>query len=730
MTLLSSFCSCSREDMLFPEKEPHEVLEDTPEEILVAVSGKYSVESVSQSETEYIFSFDSPSPITIRREYPEGIPSVSVPRSVVGSYHEDGRDIIVEFVDGKTASLQFSAWLSVRFNGNALCFDGDDTPKELTFEVTDSCPDSISVSVDWDRELVRCEPLFDALTQEGKIVVCPVEDKQFATQLSVRVSNGRKTVIRTVSVSRTDFRFADGTLSKEFSFPDYERYFELEMHCADTSVKVSTSAEWIRATVTTANVDGVDRTVACILVSENREKVTRTATVSITRTGSSVVIPVTVRQAGFGTEGSLRYGLESFYGSLNGNSWARHDNWCTDRPLFEWYGVSACQLTSKSLFGEEGFVYFGTDDRWSLDLAANGMRGEIPMCFWKACRSFENIRISSEYLPTSTVPACVWHDGLVSLDLSMSFMNVPLTDAVKNAVSLKMLDIQCCNVGGCLPEAFTGMTSLERVNMRECSISGHLPASIGNLKNLRELYLDHNMSFGGTLPDSFYSLVSLTDFDISATEIGGVLKREIRNLRNLEGFWICGCEFEGTIPEEFGLIGNLVGYDFDGNYFTALPEFVRYYGYNSRYAKEWVGSAGFPVGVPYYQRNKDAGRPENYIVEVPDCIELGEIIVDGKPLRRPGYYVDFSKCRQLPFPVWAHVRYGIWCWTIGRIDEMKYPLYPVADDLQYPADEYYYDGTDWRHPKLEFPAREYYRDGDRWMHDPLCPWDREYVDGL
>ena len=33
--------------------------------------------------------------------------------------------------------------------------------------------------------------------------------------------------------------------------------------------------------------------------------------------------------------------LEAFYRSADGDNWSRHDNWCTDKPLNEWYGVNA-----------------------------------------------------------------------------------------------------------------------------------------------------------------------------------------------------------------------------------------------------------------------------------------------------------------------------------------------------------------------------------------------------
>lgn len=31
--------------------------------------------------------------------------------------------------------------------------------------------------------------------------------------------------------------------------------------------------------------------------------------------------------------------LEAFYRSADGDNWSRHDNWCTDKPLNEWYGI-------------------------------------------------------------------------------------------------------------------------------------------------------------------------------------------------------------------------------------------------------------------------------------------------------------------------------------------------------------------------------------------------------
>ena len=46
--------------------------------------------------------------------------------------------------------------------------------------------------------------------------------------------------------------------------------------------------------------------------------------------------------------------LEAFYRSADGDNWSRHDNWCTDKPLNEWYGVNAIynhQTGEERVFG-------------------------------------------------------------------------------------------------------------------------------------------------------------------------------------------------------------------------------------------------------------------------------------------------------------------------------------------------------------------------------------------
>lgn len=673
--------------------------------------------------------FFEPAPISLKKEYPNGIKEVRLEKSAVKSIVDATRNLNIEFRDGKTVALQYYAWIDVHLNADFVSFDEKGSPQTVFYLVEDSSPEEFSVEVFGADEWVNIEIIPDKSGKGGAITFSPKVSGKFTQTASIQFSNGMRSLEIPFTIICEDFKFADGSVSKSFQFKEYERYFEIRMNEADKGVEVLVPDEcrsWLQAVSSTVNVDEVDLTYICVLVSENTENAVREACLTVRREGIRRELPIEIRQIGADSPGALKKGLVEFYRALGGDRWQENENWCSDKPMFEWYGVTASNVTAKTLFGQDGFTYFGTDDKWFLELGGNNMQGTIPEEFWQACENFSSIRITYEYLAGSSLSPLVWHDELEVLDLSMTFMDANLTPAIAKTENLLYLNLQCCNVNGALPTELTGLKNLQEINLRECGVTGVIPSSIGNLTRLQNLYLDHNMELGGEMPSSIYNLENLRNLDLGSTKVGGHLSTDIVKLRNLYCFDISGCEFEGTIPEEFGTIDELSVYDFQGNYFTAIPEFVRYHGYNSKAYREWVGSAGFPLGVPFYQRDKKDGRPADYIVTVPNAFQIPDIIVDGQPLSRPGYYVDYEKCNMFPMPVWANVKYGIFNWIMYHDGEAKYPEYPYADDLQYPADEYYFDGKDWRHSKLEYPAREYWFDGKSWAHDPSCPWDMEY----
>ena len=49
-----------------------------------------------------------------------------------------------------------------------------------------------------------------------------------------------------------------------------------------------------------------------------------------------------------------RKALIEFYHAMDGDNWVHNENWCSDKPIWEWYGVNnSCQvaISPKSLIG-------------------------------------------------------------------------------------------------------------------------------------------------------------------------------------------------------------------------------------------------------------------------------------------------------------------------------------------------------------------------------------------
>ena len=65
------------------------------------------------------------------------------------------------------------------------------------------------------------------------------------------------------------------------------------------------------------------------------------------------------------TKDSLRDALIKLYQSTNGDNWKRNDNWCSDKPVTEWYGVD----------------YDRYDERYTIHLQKNNLTGKIEQAF-------------------------------------------------------------------------------------------------------------------------------------------------------------------------------------------------------------------------------------------------------------------------------------------------------------------------------------------------------------
>lgn len=239
--------------------------------------------------------------------------------------------------------------------------------------------------------------------------------------------------------------------------------------------------------------------------------------------------------------------LMDFYQALDGNNWTHKDNWGSDKPVSEWYGVTTngAGLVSK------------------LDLEKNGLSGVIPASFsGLSCLEWLNLSINSVtgvadgFLPMPSlrglgmrenplkeIPVVILQGGLLhSLDLSSSD-NGEIGEAKPNNPSYTVI-----------PKELYEISTLESLSLGHPDISMPIPEDIGKLKNLHNLHL---VGFSGSIPESFYDL-DIEQFYVRSDKLDGSISSRIRNWKNLSildigNMWnnkSVKMPLSGTLPDE------------------------------------------------------------------------------------------------------------------------------------------------------------------------------------
>jgi Leucine-rich repeat (LRR) protein len=103
-------------------------------------------------------------------------------------------------------------------------------------------------------------------------------------------------------------------------------------------------------------------------------------------------------------------------------------------------------------------------------------------------------------------------------------------------------------------------------------IEGIVPQAIGELFNLRYLYLSQN-KLHGEIPVELYALSQLRNLDLSNNEFTGGLSEQISSLTNLEVLLLHKNQLEGPIPQNTTNLSKLRNLDLAHNKFSGeIPQ--------------------------------------------------------------------------------------------------------------------------------------------------------------
>jgi len=159
----------------------------------------------------------------------------------------------------------------------------------------------------------------------------------------------------------------------------------------------SGTASWI--SIDPDHGDAAGEYTITIRLQKNYTGEDRKATITIS--WDDMDISITVTQRGTGASANEQDKLEremliAFYKSTNGDNWIRKDNWCSDKPVSQWYGVKTYEPHSNVLVKNRGVE--------SIELPNNNLTGAAYLANLKYLERF-NI-LSGNKIESLTIDNC------------------------------------------------------------------------------------------------------------------------------------------------------------------------------------------------------------------------------------------------------------------------------------------------------------------------------------
>ena len=199
--------------------------------------------------------------------------------------------------------------------------------------------------------------------------------------------------------------------------------------------------------------------------------------------------------------------LVTLYNATDGPNWVNSENWLSDAPLGEWYGV-------------------GTDGSGrvlSLDLSGravagsyvpHGLAGSLPPELGELA-SLQELNLAINHLSGAIPPELGNLAKLRRLTLWHNDLTGEIPSELSKLRNLGRLGLNYNSLSGAIPPELGDLISLEDLLLTHNRLSGSVPAQLGRLWSLQRLELSHNDELTGRLP------TSLTDLHLRSLQTAG-----------------------------------------------------------------------------------------------------------------------------------------------------------------------------------------------------------------
>lgn len=510
-------------------------------------------------------------------------------------------DVVFTLANGEEFVVKRCAPLSIIFESDDLVVMDVNSTRSIRYTI-ESKSEDIEVEVISSSDIKAKVTKMDMLTGSIDITTGHAIDEY--SKAIVFVSDGSQVIMRTIRFEKTGLEVVDssikevsnegGTVDLEF-MTNVECYAEIE----------SDAATWISLLPTKA----LERQVISLRIAPNAGE-DREATVVVNSEQSGLFLVFTIKQSSDPAVQiqSEREALISFYKATRGDNWLRKDNWCTDKPLDEWYGIYT---------NDKGFVT-------QIILQANRMSGNMPddigvfseleMLDLGISASSEdpNNNALSGQIPASIGKLVKLHTLILSCNDFSGF----IPEEIGNLEELQTLRLDHNRLTGNIPESICDLLSLTILDLGVNELSGSIPNSIGKLTNLTDLTLFYNQ-FSGEIPSEICNLTQLQNLLLMENKLTGQIPEEIGNLVELGTLWLQSNQLSGEIPYSIGNLTKLEQLNLSSNMLSgSIPESI---GNMTALRSFDIGNYSIGAGGGTVIPGQPTGKPMNQISgEIPE----------------------------------------------------------------------------------------------------------------
>ena len=255
--------------------------------------------------------------------------------------------------------------------------------------------------------------------------------------------------------------------------------------------------------------------------------------------------------------------LGLLYRATDGPNWTRSDNWLTDAPLSDWYGVNADgsgRVTALFLVDNNLSGYLPSElgqltELLSIEFHLNQLTGPIPPALGNLSK-LEWLWLTGNLLE-GAIPSEL---GNLTALTGLSMANNPLTGHIPAELGslpkLEILSLEATGLSGPIPRQLGRLSTLQLLHLNDTYLTGPIPPELGRLSRLQNLALRNNR-LTGHIPVELGSLPNLRTLLLESNGLSGHIPRQLGDLTALELLTLGGNDLSGALPASFSRLTNL-----------------------------------------------------------------------------------------------------------------------------------------------------------------------------